>query len=282
MERLKFALNHVTVPGLHYEDFLDLAARLGCVGVEVRNNIARPLFDGLSPGDAGRIAGDTGVRLLGLSEVYAFNCWDEERRHAVRSLISTASAAGAETVSLIPLNDGTLKGDDERQANLRGALEAILPMLEEAGMVALVEPLGFQRSSLRSKTELVEAIESIGGGNRFGLVHDTFHHALAGGGPIHPAYTGIVHVSGVADPTLRLDEMEDEHRILVDERDQLGNIAQLAALISSGYDGAVSCECFSPVTQSMGDPYTELVRSFEFISSRVQAEAPDAGNPADV
>ncbi len=272
MERLKFALNHVTVPSLHYRDFLDLAARLGCIGVEVRNNIARPLFDGLSPEEAGRIARDTGVRLLGLSEVYAFNSWDEERSHTVRSLISTASAAGSETISLVPRNDWTQRGDDERQAKLRSALEAILPMLEEADMVALVEPLGFPSSSLRSKTELVKAIETIGSGSPFRLVHDTFHHALAGGGPIYPACTGIVHVSGVADPTLRFDQMEDEHRILVDEHDQLGNIAQLAALISSGYDGAVSCECFSPVTQSMGDPYTELVRSFEFISSRVQAE----------
>ncbi|MCY3874005.1 MAG: TIM barrel protein [Rhodobacteraceae bacterium] len=269
---MKFALNHVTVPRLHYKDFLDLAARLGCIGVEVRNNIARPLFDGLNPGEAGRVAKDTGVRLLGLSEVYAFNSWDAERSHAVRSLISTATAAGAETISLIPRNDGTSHGDDERRANLRTALEAILPMLRDAGIVALVEPLGFRRSSLRSKTELIEAINSIDNEDRFRLVHDTFHHALAGGGQIYPAYTGIVHVSGVSDPTLRLDEMEDEHRVLVDEHDQLGNIAQLAALFASGYDGAMSWECFSPVTQSMEDPYTELKRSFEFVSSRVQAK----------
>ena len=212
-----------------------------------------------------------GVRLLGLSEVYAFNDWGEERSYAVRSLISTARAAGAETVSLIPRNDGRPQGDGERQANLQTALEAILPMLEEAGMIALIEPLGFRSSSLRSKTRLVEAIRTIDSGNRFRLVHDTFHHALAGDGPIYPAYTGIVHVSGVTDPTLRLRDMEDRHRVLVDEHDRLGNVAQLAALFSAGYDGAVSCECFSPITQSMRDAYADLARSFEFISSRVKA-----------
>ena len=268
---MKYALNHVTVPDLHYTDFLDLAARLGCVGVEVRNDIARPLFDGLNATVAGGIAKDMGVRLLGLSEVYAFNDWNEERSYAVRSLISTAKAAGAETISLIPRNDGWPHGDGERQANLRTALEAILPMLEDAGMMALVEPLGFRRSSLRSKTRLVETIRSIENGNRFMLVHDTFHHALAGNGPIYPAHTGMVHVSGVTDPILRFEEMEDRHRVLVDEHDRLGNVAQLAALISAGYDGAVSCECFSPVTQSMRDAYTDLARSFEFISSRIQA-----------
>ena len=271
MGRLNFALNHVTVPDLHYKDFLDLAARLGCVGVEVRNNIARPMFDGLNAAEAGRIARDMGVRLLGLSEVYAFNDWNEERSYAVRSLISAAKAAGAETISLVPRNDGKPHVESERQANLRTALEAILPMLEDAGMIALVEPLGFRSSSLRSKTRLVEAIESIDNGNRFRLVHDTFHHALAGDGPVYPAYTGLVHVSGVTDPMLRFDAMEDRHRVLVDEHDRLGNITQLAALFSAGYDGAVSCECFSPITQSMRDAYTDLTRSFVFISSRVQA-----------
>ena len=60
MGHLKFALNHVTVPALHYRDFLELAARLGCAGVEVRNNIARPLFDGLNATEAGRMAGGHG------------------------------------------------------------------------------------------------------------------------------------------------------------------------------------------------------------------------------
>ena len=71
--------------------------------------------------------------------------------------------------------------------NLRIALKAILPMLRDADLIALVEPLGFLRSSLRSKTELVETHRS----NRrakttYKLVHDTFHHTLAGGGPIFP------------------------------------------------------------------------------------------------
>lgn len=42
---MKFGLNHMTVPNLCYADCLDLAARLGCFGIEVRNDLARPLFD---------------------------------------------------------------------------------------------------------------------------------------------------------------------------------------------------------------------------------------------
>jgi 2-keto-myo-inositol isomerase len=270
---MQTALNHMTVPNLGYTDFLDLAARLGCVGVEVRNDIARPLFDGLDPSDAGRIARDKGLRLVGLSQIYPFNDWTPEREEAVKSLIATAKSAGAETISLIPRNDGTALGNGERQANLRIALRGALPLLRDADMVALVEPLGFLRSSLRSKTELVEMIASIGGDDHFKIVHDTFHHTLADGGAIYPEKTGIVHISAVVDPSLAISQMEDRHRVLIDARDRLGNIAQIADLIAAGYEGPVSYECFSPETHELADPYSEIRRSFDFISSQLQVLA---------
>ncbi len=270
---MKTALNHMTVPSLDYVAFLDLAAKLGCVGVEVRNDIDRPLFDGIRPEEAGKIARDKRLRIVGLSQVYPFNAWDSEREDAVRSLIATAKAAGAETISLIPRNDGTALGNGERQGNLRIALKAIVPMLQDADLVALVEPLGFLRSSLRSKAELVETIEAIGAASQFKLVHDTFHHTLADGGPIFPQHTGIVHISGVADQSLRVDQMEDEHRVFVDENDRLANIEQISALLAAGYTGAISFECFSPQTHALVDPYTEIKRSFDYISSRIRAIA---------
>jgi 2-keto-myo-inositol isomerase len=146
-------------------------------------------------------------------------------------------------------------------------------LLEDAEMTALVEPLGFQRSSLRSKAELVKTIRSLGGEGVYRLVHDTFHHTLAGGGPIYPEMTGIVHISAVTDPNLTLAQMEDEHRVLVDARDRLGNVEQIAALDAAGYDGAFSYECFSPQTHALADPYTEIRRSFDFIASQLQTQA---------
>lgn len=264
---MQTALNHMTTPQLSFVALLDLAARLGCVGVEARNDIARPLFDGLSPQDAGQMARDKGLRLIGLSQIYPFNLWDAEREAEVRSLLEVAKLAGAETISLIPRNDGAGLGNGERQANLRVALKAILPMLQDTGLVALVEPLGFLRSSLRSKADLMDTIAMIDGAEHFKLVHDTFHHTLAGGGQLFPAQTGIVHISGVTDQSVSLDEMEDAHRVLVDADDRLGNITQIRSLLDSGYTGPFSYECFSPSTHEMADPYAEIKRSFEFISS---------------
>ena len=271
--QIQSALNHMTVPGLGFEAFLDLAAALDCVGVELRNDIDRPLFDGMSASDAGRMARDKGLRIVGLSQVYPFNDWTPERETAVASLIALAKAAGAETISLIPRNDGTGTGNGERHANLRIALKAIRPMLAEVGMVALVEPLGFNRSSLRSKQDLVETIDALDAGDHFKLVHDTFHHCLAGGGPIYPDRTGIVHISGVVDPGLAVEQMEDEHRVLVDENDRLGNIDQIAALLAAGYDGPISYECFSSEIHALTDPEVAIRRSFDFISSQLEAKA---------
>ena len=266
------ALNQMTVRHLDFTTFLDLARDLGCIGVEVRNDLGRPLFDGIPAEVAGKMVRDRGLRILGMSEVYAFNSWDDDIRAKVETIIAAAKASGAETISLIPRNDGTQVGNGERQANLRIALKEVLPMLEEADMIALVEPLGFGRSSLRSKTELVEVIEALDATGRYKLVHDTFHHTLADGGPMFPEHTGIVHISGVVDPALRVDQMEDEHRVLVDDRDRLGNIEQIRALLKAGYKGAISYECFAPEIHALSEPFADLKASFEFIASERQAQ----------
>lgn len=272
-DSVQIALNQMTVPGLGFGEFLDLAVRLGCMGVEARNDLERPLFDNAAPETAGQMVKDRGLRLVGLSQVYPFNDWRAEREDAVKALIETARGAGAESISLIPRNDGQATGNGERQANLRIALKAVLPLLRDAEMIALVEPLGFRRSSLRSKAELVETIHALEGEDSLRIVHDTFHHTLADGGPMFPELTGIVHISGVTDPDLDIDQMEDAHRVLVDGRDRLGNVAQIAALRAAGYSGPVSYECFAPEIHALADPYSAIRRSLDFISSELHALA---------
>lgn len=267
-----FALNHMTVPGLSYGQVLRLAASLGCVGVEFRNDLAGPLFGGAAPEAVRAAVRASGLRLLALAEVKMFNAWSDEKRAEAAALIETAAAAGAEAVALIPRNDGRGMGNGERQANLRVALRELAPMLEAAGLIGLVEPLGFEICALRSKAEAVDAIEALGLADRFKLVHDTFHHHLAGGGPLFLDHTGIVHISGVVDPALATSEMRDEHRILVDARDRLGNLDQIEALLEGGYRGPVSVEAFAPEVHDLDDPGAALAASFEFIRSRLKAE----------
>ena len=119
----------------------------------------------------------------------------------------------------------------------------------------------------------MDAITALDAAGTFMLVHDTFHHHLAHGGPLFPAHTGIVHISGVVDPDLGVAEMGDVHRVLVDERDRLGNLDQIAALQAAGYAGPVSFECFAPSVHASADPAGELKASMDFIRSRLAAKA---------
>jgi predicted xylose isomerase-like sugar epimerase len=177
---MDFALNQKTVPKFNFAAFLDLAVKLGCTGIEPRNDLGRPFFDGMEPARAGQMARQRGLRLLGLSEVYPFNDWNEERRSAVARLIETAQMAGAETVSLIPRVDGRNADGAGRAAALQAVLAEILSMLNGTGVVGLVEPIGFSASTVKFQREATQAIESLGAHDCLGIVQDTFQHALAG------------------------------------------------------------------------------------------------------
>jgi 2-keto-myo-inositol isomerase len=265
---IPFALNHMTVARLSFRELVALAARLGCVGIEVRNDLPQPLFDGMDPKAAGDLARAAGLRLLAVAEVKRFNDWSEDKAAEALALMQIAKAAGAEAVSLIPRNDNQGLGNGERQAALRVALKALKPMLEDHDLLGMVEPLGFEICALRYKAEAVEGIEAVGATGRFKLVHDTFHHTLAHGGPIFPDHTGIVHISGVVDQEASLSQMRDPHRVLVTPGDRLGNVEQIAALQAAGYVGPVSYEAFAPSVHALADPETALLASMAHMAGR--------------
>lgn len=264
-----FALNHMTVARLSFVQLVDLAAALGMVGIEVRNDLPQPLFDGMDPAAAGDLVRAKGLRLLAVAEVKRFNDWSDTKAAEALALMKIAKAAGAEAVSLIPRNDNLAVEDGVRQPALRAALKGLKPMLEDHGLVGMVEPLGFPICALRYKAEAVEAIEELGAKGRFKLVHDTFHHTLAHGGPLFPEHTGIVHISGVVDPGVAVEAMQDAHRVLVDGADRLGNVAQLRDLAAAGWNGAVSYEAFAKETHDLADPRAALAASMEFIAKGI-------------
>lgn len=273
---LPFALNHMTTPNLTWDAFLDLARDLDCVGVEFRNDFKRPLFDGADPATVAAAVRVRGLRLLALAEVKMFNAWSEDKRAEAEALMQIAVAAGAEAISLIPRNDNVATSRAESRAVTEHALRALLPMLKAHGLKAMVEPLGFAVCSLRYKDVLADAIEAVGGQGTFFMVHDTFHHALAGGGPVYPQLTGIVHVSGVTQ-NVYLDDMRDPHRVLVDADDLLGNVAQIRALQAAGYAGPISYECFAPSVHAMADPMRGLAASMDHLRAATACNDQDTG-----
>lgn len=269
------AINHVTTPDLSFDALIALARDLGCVGIEVRTDLKAALFDGQDPTLAGQVARDAGLEILALAEIKAFNDWSDAKAVEADGLMAAASACGAQGISLIPRNDGLGLGNGERQANLRIALRELKPMLDAHGLLGFVEPLGFEHCSMQYKSEAVEIIEALNADHCFKLVHDTFHHHLAGGGPVFPDHTGIVHVSGVAIAGIPAREMTDQHRLLVDGQDRLGSVHQVEALLASGYHGPISMEAFAPEVHALNDPKAELSKSFGFIETCLAGKLPE-------
>ena len=69
----RFALNHMTVPKLTWREVVRLACRIGCFGVEFRNDLSQPLFGDDSPEEVGAICADEGIEIFALAEVACFN-----------------------------------------------------------------------------------------------------------------------------------------------------------------------------------------------------------------
>ncbi len=267
---LPFALNHMTAPNLGWRAFADLAKGLGCVGVEFRNDLKGPLFGGDDPAEVKAALKAAGLRFLALAEVKMFNDWSAAKAAEAEALMKIAVAAGAEAISLIPRNDGVATDRVRSREVSEHALREILPMLKSYGLKAMVEPLGFAVCALRYKDILADCIRAVGGQGTFFMVHDTFHHALAGFGPIYPDLTGIVHVSGVTD-AIYLDDMRDGHRVLVGADDVLGTVAQIRALRAAGYDGPISYEPFAASVHALADAGPALAASIQFIRAGVAA-----------
>ena len=175
------ALNHRVAPLAGLEEFFDLASALGVTKVEIRNDLpGRPIADGMSPVEVRRQAEARGLTILSINALYPFNIWTDRMAAQARALIGIAAECGAQAIVMCPLNEASAATDAERAAGLRQSLEQLAPMLRAAGVIGLVEPLGFPECSLRFKREAVEAIDAVGGDDVFQLVHDTFHHHVAG------------------------------------------------------------------------------------------------------
>jgi 2-keto-myo-inositol isomerase len=268
---IEFALNHIAAPRLGCAEFFGLARKLGLGKVEIRNDLANvPILDGTKAETVRREAQAKGVKILSINALQRFNEWTKGREAEARELARYAKHCGAQALVLVPVNDASFRpGDQARLAGLRESLKNLLPILKARSLKGFVEPLGFAICSLRSKQEAIAAIDDVGGGDVFALVHDTFHHHLAGEASMFPQRTGLVHISGVDDRQLAVADMRDAHRVLVDGADVLGNLAQIEALRQGGYRGVFSFEPFAESVQQAQDIGAELAASMRFITERV-------------
>ncbi|WP_371356503.1 TIM barrel protein [Pseudomonas chlororaphis] len=252
---LRFALNRMVAPRLSLPAFIELAVTLKADAIEIRNDLAGvEIEDGTPPQQLRQLCAAHGIQVLSINALYPFDVWNDERRAQALKLAAYARDCGARGLVMCPLNDrADTRNEAERSAGLRTALTELAPILREHGILGFIEPLGFEECSLRRKRTAVEAIRAIGGLDVFRLVHDTFHHHLAGEQEFFPELTGLVHISGVEDREAPLASIRDGHRVLVGEGDILGNAAQIETLLERGYSGHLSFEPFADSVHGLVD-----------------------------
>ncbi len=267
---LTFAVNHMVAPRLTVAELAALARGLGLDQIEIRNDLEGvAIVDGTPPARVREAAAAEGVRILSINALQRFNDWNQARAGEARALASYAKGCGAPALVLCPVNDADYRpSESERQAKLREALRGLAPILADCGIIGLVEPLGFEECSLRLKADALEAIDELDLGERFRLVHDTFHHYLSGEPRMFPERTGLVHISGIEDATLPLERLRDEHRVLVGPDDRIGNIGQIVALME-GYGRPYSFEPFAASVHALDDIGAALGRSMRWIDREI-------------
>lgn len=246
-------LNRIIQPELPVTAFIRFASECGFTDIELRNDLQDPrITGGETITDVKQACTKYGIMVRTINALQRFNdpSLVEKNREELIALTDTAQQLGCSDIVLCPVNDPA----DTRMARqqIQDAIDALqyyAPVFERKKMIGLVEPLGFRISSLRFKEQAVEVIRASGVASHYRIVHDTFHHYLAGESRVFPEWTGMVHVSGV---TVSIDKGEiiDEHRVLVDDDDIMNNRAQLTSFFDGGYTGPISYEPFSPSVQN--------------------------------
>ena len=257
---MRFAINHISAPKLPLAEFFAMCRRLGVSEVEIRNDIPDVLGT-MSAAEVRAEAAAQGITILSINALYPFNLWSGDLPDRALRMADYAAECGAQALVMCPLNDG----QKVAHSAVVAALDAMKPILSERGMTGLVEPLGFPISSLRTKAEAIAAMTEADEDGTYLLMHDTFHHHLAGETVFYPNRTGLVHISGVTDPAVAVDDMLDAHRVLVDGADRLENIEQIRALLAGGYAGPFSFEPFAQQVHDLDDPEAALRESMDHI-----------------
>jgi 2-keto-myo-inositol isomerase len=277
---IRFALNRICGARMPFAAFAAMAQRLNVDAIELRNDLpAVEMRDQADPATIGAIATDHGLTIRAINALQGFDQLSAERQCAAAALAQYASACGAQALVLCPTNHPhDLRDPRQRHDDLVHALHGLQPVLCGHGLTGLIEPLGFAESAVRRKSQARRAIAALGASAPFAVLHDSFHHHLAGEPECDPQGVGLVHISGVDDTALGLAQMRDSHRLLVGPLDRLGNVHQLQQLLTGGYTGYVSFEPFAEAVTQSADIEPQLRASMDYLCAAVAASTGTEGS----
>jgi 2-keto-myo-inositol isomerase len=172
---IQFSINRISAPRMEFSEFSAMVKRLDVGAIEIRNDLPGvEMVDGATAKDIGAIARGQGLVIRSINALQRFDQFDATREIEARDMVKYAVGCGAQALVLCPTcSPNDVRTPEQRHTDLVHALKALQPMLKDAGLIGLVEPLGFEICAVRRKSQAVRAIQEIGDAGTFRLVHDT-------------------------------------------------------------------------------------------------------------
>ena len=173
------SINQIVMKNSSFDEFITFTKKLNIQNIEIRNDIKTNLVRENEQQKIKDICDNQSIKILTINALQKFNIWNEQRKNELIELCSFANKASILSVVLVPLIDGSFPKEEDQINLLWSSLKNISVILNDFNIIGLVEPLGLTQSTLRKKSIAIKVIEEIKSTN-IKLLHDTFHHKLAG------------------------------------------------------------------------------------------------------
>ncbi|CNG95396.1 Predicted sugar epimerase [Yersinia thracica] len=272
----RFCINRKIAPNLSIESFFRLVKKCGLNKVELRNDMpGGKVTDELSSAQLNTLTDEYGIEIVTINALQYFNL--PEHRPALlkeaENMLKQAKAINCRGVILCPnCSANDRRSAEQKEQDTLDALVLLAPLFKKYQVTGLVEPLGFEISSLRSHLLTQSIIRKSAA--PYKMVLDTFHYYLSDIAPaefdahIDINTIGLVHLSGVEEARLK-STLTDEDRIMLGEQDKLNSKQQVANLERLGYQGIYAFEPFSSQlnTWSEADIEREIHQSIAYLQN---------------
>ncbi|EEP93232.1 TIM barrel protein [Yersinia kristensenii] len=272
----RFCINRKIAPNLSIESFFCLVKKCGLNKVELRNDmLSGKVTDELSSAQLNALADEYEIEIVTINALQYFNL--PEHRPALlketENMLKQAKAINCRGVILCPnCSANDRRSAEQKEQDTIDALVLLAPLFKKYQVTGLVEPLGFEISSLRSHLLTQSIIHKSAA--PYKMVLDTFHYYLSDiaqaefDAHIDINTIGLVHLSGVEEARLK-HTLTDEDRIMLSEQDKLNSKQQVDNLERLGYQGIYAFEPFSSQlnTWSKADIEREIHQSIVYLQN---------------
>lgn len=257
IELNRFCLNRKAAPGISLEETIPLVASVEVTNIELRNDLYgsvdnNAILDHLSGKHVADLLKENHVSVETINAIGNMDKRDsiEDNLRSLTEMLEMSKDFSLKNIIFCPVRskDDT-RSSEQREKEAIANVKEYSKLLAKYNVGGLLEPLGFEDSTLRTPWEGQNVINKSGVDN-FKLVADTFHYYLASVTPkefeekVDVNYIGLVHLSSVIDRKAR-NVLDDQDRYMLDKNDVMESAQWAKRFETAGYRGLYAFEPFS-------------------------------------